>query len=356
MKAAVLREVKKPLSIEEVQIDPPGRGQVMVKTAAAGVCHSDLHFIDGTWPMPLPAILGHEGAGIVERVGENVTSVQPGDHVVLLWTPACGRCYYCTIGRPNLCTAGRSTSQHLHIGDQAVAPFLSMSAFAEYMVVPEDGVVKIRDDAPLDRACLVGCAVMTGVGAVTNTAKVPAGSSVAVIGAGGVGLNVIQGAALVGAAKIIAIDIKPNKLEMAKRFGATDVVNAAEQDPVAAVRALTDGGADYAFEVIGLPSAITQAFDMVRRGGEAVVVGMSPLGSKAEIDTSTLFIGEKVLRGCAYGSTRPRVDMPRIIDLYMAGKLNLDGLVSRRYGLDGINEAFDALRAGDVARSVIAFE
>ncbi len=354
MKAAILREVKKPLTIEEITLDDPGPGQVLVKTAATGACHSDLHFMEGLWPTQLPVVLGHEAAGIVESVGPSVDYVEAGDHVVLLFVPFCGTCGYCTTGRPNLCGRARTRNQTIHIGDQTVAPFASMSSFAEYMVVPEGGLVKIRKDVPLDRAALVGCGVMTGVGAAINTAKVQPGSTCAVIGTGGVGLNVIQGCALAGAERIIAIDIHPNKLEMAREFGATHFVNASNEDPVAKVTELTSGGADYAFEVIGLPSAITQAFDMVHRGGEAIVVGMAPLGSEVTI-SAPAFMQEKVLRGSVYGSTRPRYDMPRLIDLYMAGKLKLDELVSRTYPLEGINEAFDAMKNGEVARSVITF-
>jgi S-(hydroxymethyl)glutathione dehydrogenase/alcohol dehydrogenase len=355
VKAAVLREVKQPMTIEEVGIDEPGPGQVLVKTAASGVCHSDQHFIDGLWPAPLPAILGHEAAGVVERVGPGVTYVEPGDHVIGLFVPFCGLCRFCTTGRPNLCSSGRNLTPVLHIGDRAVAPFISLSSFAEYMMVSENGLVKIRKDVPLDRAALVGCGVMTGVGAAINTAKVEPGSACAVIGTGGVGLNVIQGCVLAGAERVIAIDINTNKLEMAREFGATHVIDASKEDPVAKVRELTGGGADYAFEVIGLPQAITQAFDMVRSGGEAVVVGMAPLGSEASI-SAPAFLQEKVLRGCIYGSTRPRHDMPRLLDLYMAGKLKLDELVSRSYPLEGINDAFTALKNGEVARSVIVFD
>jgi S-(hydroxymethyl)glutathione dehydrogenase/alcohol dehydrogenase len=354
MKAAVLREVNKPLTIEEVSLDDPGPGQVLVKTAASGVCHSDLHFIEGKWPVQLPAVLGHEAAGVVERVGEGVSYVEAGDHVVLVFVPFCGSCRDCNTGRPYLCTQGRTRQATLHIGDQAAVPFASMSSFAEHMVVPEGGVVKIRKDVPLDKAALVGCGVMTGVGAVINTAKVQPGTNCAVIGTGGVGLNVIQGCALAGAEKIIAIDVHPNKLEMAREFGATHFVNASKEDPVAKVQELTGGGADYAFEVIGLPAAITQAFNMTRRGGETIVVGMSPATSEVTVSAAA-FLQEKVLRGCFYGSTRPRYDMPRLIDLYMAGKLKLDELVSRTYPLEGINDAFVAMKNGEVARSVLVF-
>jgi S-(hydroxymethyl)glutathione dehydrogenase/alcohol dehydrogenase len=354
MKAAVLREVNQPLVVEEATLDKVGNGQVLVKTAASGVCHSDLHFVDGVWPVPLPAVLGHEAAGVVDEVGPGVTYVEPGDHVVLSFIPMCGACRYCASGQPYLCTQARTRNQTIHIGEQAIAPFLSMSSFAEYMLVPEDGLVKIRKDMPLDKAALVGCGVMTGVGAAINTAKVEPGTWCAVIGTGGVGLNVIQGCALAGAEKIIAIDVHPNKLEMAREFGATHFINAKNEDPVAKVQELTGGGADYAFEVIGLPSAITQAFNMIRRGGKAVVVGMSPPTSEVTVGAAA-FLMEKNILGCTYGSARPRYDMPRIIDLYMSKKLKLDELVSRTYPIEGINDAFAAMKNGEVARSVLVF-
>ncbi len=354
MKAAVLREIGTPMKVEDVTIEPPAYGQVLVNTAAAGVCHSDLHFIDGVWPMRLPAVLGHEAAGVVEAIGEGVTYVEPGDHVVVLFVPFCGACAFCTTGRPNLCQNGRLRGRTMTIDGTATVPFLGMSAFAEQMVLPEGGVVKIRKDMPLDRASLIGCGVMTGVGAAINTAKVAPGSTCAVIGAGGVGLNVIQGCVLAGAEKIIGIDMRENKLEMAREFGATHVIDASREDAVMRVQELTGGGADYAFEAIGLPAAITQAFNMIRRGGEAIVVGMAPFNSEVTV-SATAFLDEKVLRGCLYGSTRPRVDMPRLVDLYMAGKLKLDELVSARHPLSGINEAFAAMKNGEVARGVIVF-
>jgi len=354
LKAAVLYEVNKPLVIEEIDIDEPGPGKVMVKTVSSGVCHSDLHNIEGTFPIDMPVVLGHEAAGIVERVGEGVTYVQPGDHVVMNFIPFCGACRYCQSGRPVLCTEGRGTANHLHKGDQPINVFISVSSFAEHMVAPESGVVKVRKDAPLDKLGIMGCAVATGVGAVLNTARVEAGSSVVVVGMGGVGLNVVQGAALAAAGCIIAIDVLESKLEMAKQFGATHFVNAAKEDTVKAVLALTGGGADYAFEVVGRPEAVSQAVDMVHDGGEALMVGLSPVGSKTSIDTLGL-AAEKVLKGSRYGSIRPRVDIPRFIDLYMAGRLKLDELVTRTYPLEGINEAFAAMKAGEVARSIIAF-
>jgi S-(hydroxymethyl)glutathione dehydrogenase/alcohol dehydrogenase len=354
MKAAVLYQVNKPLVVEEIDIDDPGPGRVMVRTVSVGVCRSDLHRIEGLTPTELPAVLGHEAAGIVERVGEGVTYVHPGDHVVMNFVPFCGTCRYCQSGRPVLCTEGRGSPKHLHKGDQHIN-VIGMSSFAELMVAPESGVVRVRKDAPLDRLSIMGCAVGTGVGAVLNAAKVEAGSSVAVIGMGGVGLNVVQGAALVAAEPIIAIDVLQRKLDMAGQFGATHFVNAAKEDPVEAVRALTDGGADYAFEVVGDAEAISQAFDMLHANGEAIVVGVSPFGSKTSIDARGLHSG-RALRGCLYGFIRPRVDIPRFVDLYMAGRLKLDELISRTYPLERINEAFAAMKAGEVARSIVNFQ
>jgi Zn-dependent alcohol dehydrogenase len=354
MKAAVLYEINKPLVVDEIDIDDVGPGQVMVKTIASGLCRSDLHRMEGRTPTEVPAVIGHEAAGIVEQVGEGVTYVQPGDHVVTTFVRFCGTCRYCQTGRPFLCAHGRGTAQVLRKDSQRLTGY-GGSCFAEHLLVPERGVVKVREDAPLDKLSILGCAVATGVGAVLNTARVEAGSSVAIIGLGGVGLNVVQGAALASAYPIIAIDVLDHKLEMAKQFGATHLVNAGKEDPVEAVRALTDGGADYAFEVVGRPESVTQAFDMVAPGGEAIMLGVSPPGSKASIDIWQLHLTGKVLRGCLYGSIRQRVDIPRYVDLYMAGRLKLDELISRTYPLEDINEAFAALKAGEVARSIIVF-
>ena len=359
MKAAVLEGANKPLIIEEIRIDSPRSNEVLVRLVASGVCHSDLHFVDGAWRTRYPVVLGHEAAGIVDAVGDTVTYVEPGDHVVISFQPFCGTCRFCQSGRPNLCQSeqGRVGEQtpRLMRGEQALTQFASVGSFAERVLVSESAVVKIRKDAPLDKVALVGCGVTTGVGAVINTAKVEPGSKVAVIGAGGVGLNVIQGADLAGAAQIIAIDMLDNKLEMARSFGATDTVNASQTDAVAAVRELTGDSLDYAFEVIGNTKAIRQAYDMTGRGGMTVVVGMAPLGSSVEIDPVSLFFSEKVIKGCYYGSMRSRIDMPKIIDLYMAGKLKLDELVSRTYPLEGVNDAFRAMQNGEVARSILTF-
>lgn len=357
MKAAVLTGFNQPLEIQDVTLDDPGPGQVLVKTAATGLCHSDLHFIEGKWKWPLPAVLGHEAAGIVKQVGEGVTKVKPGDHVVLLWVPSCGECEFCRSDRPYLCQRGHTFAQTLHLGDQAIAPFVSMSSFAEYMVAPEKGLVKIRGDMPLDKASLVGCSVMTGVGAARNTANVQSADTCAVIGCGGVGLNVIQGCALAHAEQIIAVDIHPKKLEMAREFGATHVVDASsEEDVVKKVQELAGGGVDHAFEVIGRPESITDAFSMAKRGGEAIVVGMAPMGSTVSLRADEIMMQAKRIQGCHYGDTTPWEDMPHLIDLYMTGELKLDQLVSRTISLGEINEGFEAMKGGEVARSVVVFD
>ncbi|HXG20024.1 MAG TPA: Zn-dependent alcohol dehydrogenase [Methylomirabilota bacterium] len=365
MKAAVFYEHNAPLTVEEIDIDKPKRGEVLVKIAASGVCHSDLSVINGTLPFPSPpAVLGHEGAGVVQEIGADVASVSPGDHVILSWRPSCGKCSYCVTGRPQLCqTSSMQILQgylpdgttRLHKGEREIRHFTGVASFAEYAVVPEAGVVKIRPDVPLDAAALVGCGVMTGVGAVINTAKVPPGASVVVLGCGGVGLNVVQGAVLAGAEKIIAVDLNPQKLAWAKQFGATHVVNPADGDPVTQVLGLTDGlGAEYAFEVIGRADTIVQAYHAIRPGGMAVVVGVAKPDDMVMIPALSL-LQEKTLTGSIYGSARPSVDMPKLIDLYMSKRLKLDELVTRRIKLEQINDAFAWMEKGEVARSVIVY-
>ena len=365
MKAAVFYEHNAPLSVEDIQIDAPKRTEVLVKTAASGVCHSDLSVMNGSIPFPPPpAVLGHEGAGVVEEVGADVTAVKPGDHVILSWRPSCSRCGYCVTGRPQLCQTGNlelfqgylpDGTSRLHKGDTELRHFTGVSSFAEYAVVPDSGVVKIRPDVPFEAAALVGCGVMTGVGAAINTAKVEPGTSVVVIGCGGVGLNTVQGAVLAGAEKIIAVDLNAAKLELATQFGATHRVNPQDGDPVDQVLSLTDGlGADYAFEVIGRSDTAVQAYNSIRPGGTAVVVGVAKPDDMLTIPTVSL-LQEKTLKGSIYGSARPSVDMPRLLDLYMQGKLKLDELVSRRIGLEDINAAFDWMERGEVARSVIMY-
>ncbi|MGA2285986.1 MAG: Zn-dependent alcohol dehydrogenase [Dehalococcoidia bacterium] len=361
MKAAVFYGTNQPLAIEEVDIAPPKRGEVLVKIAASGLCHTDLHFMEGFFPWPTPAVLGHEAAGVVEQVGEGVTSVQPGDHVVLSSAPACGVCRYCVAGKPYLCTAAAGSHlmkdgmSRLTLKDGKPAfHFLGVSTFAEYAVVSELAIAKVRADAPLQSVSLVGCAVVTGVGAVLYTAGVTAGKSVAVFGCGGVGLNVVQGANLVGACPIIAVDTKDEKLALAKQFGATHVVNPAQQHPVFKIHEITGGGADFAFEVIGDVDVLGQAFDSLDRGGTAVMVGVPPLGSKYAVDTMNLF-GDKTLRGCVLGSVNIRRDLPLLVDLYMAKRLKLDELITRTFALEAINEAFELVKRGEVARAVVTF-
>lgn len=356
MKAAVLNEANRPMTIDEVDLDAPVAGEAKVRVIAAGVCHSDLHFIDGVYPSRYPTILGHEVAGVVEEVGPGVTNVVPGDRVILGFVQPCGTCRYCAEGRPALCasparTRGSSNPARTRNGEPVNA-MTNVGGFAEYSITPAAGLVKVPAGVSLEVAALVGCSVTTGYGAVVNTAEVRPGSSVAVVGAGGVGLNIIQAARLAGAARIIAVDMAEHKLATAREFGATDIVNAREEDPVARVKDLTGGGVDYAFEAIGLKVTSEQAYEMTGRGGTAVIVGMVPPGDQITI-ASNIWLQEKTLKGSFYGSARFHLDMPRILELYREGKLDLDGLVSRRYPLDQINEAFDALRNGEVSRSVL---
>ncbi|MBK9178096.1 MAG: Zn-dependent alcohol dehydrogenase [Acidimicrobiales bacterium] len=361
MKAAVLRTIPSELEIDEVRIDAPGPREVLIRTAAAGLCHSDLHFMEGAYPYPCPTVLGHESAGVVEAVGDQVTYVAPGDHVVTCLAVFCGTCEYCLGGRPSLCDKSAvrrplDGPQRLSLPDGTpVWQFLDMSSFAEQMLVHENAVVKIPEEMPLDRAALIGCGVNTGVGAVVNTAKVPPGSTVAVIGCGGVGLNAVQGAVLAGAARVIAVDMLPGKLELARQFGATDVVDASAGDAVAQVQQLTGGGVHYSFEAIGLKQTAEQAFQMLRNGGTATVIGMIPVGTMVELHGVDLLF-EKRLQGSNMGSGSFRLDMPTYVDLYLQGRLKLDELVSRRITLEQVNEGFDAMKAGEVARSVIVFD
>jgi S-(hydroxymethyl)glutathione dehydrogenase/alcohol dehydrogenase len=359
VKAAVLREIPSALEIDDVQIDGPGPREVLVNTAAAGVCHSDLHFMEGLYPYPTPAVLGHESAGVVEAVGSDVTYVKPGDHVITCLSVFCGSCEFCTSGHPSLCTKEGLTRpldgpQRLSKDGQPVHQFLHLSSFAEQMLVHEHAIVKIRDDMPLDRAALIGCGVTTGLGAVFNTARVGAGETVAVLGAGGIGLNAIQGAAIAGAGRIIAVDMNETKLKLAESFGATDLINAADGDPVAQVMELTGGGVHHSFEAIGLKVTAEQSFLMLRSGGTATVIGMIPLGQNVELP-GYMFLSEKKIQGSNMGSNRFRTDMPRYVDMYLNGTLKLDELVSARLPLEEINDAFAAMKAGEVARSVITF-
>ena len=362
MRAAVLRAVGAPISIERIELEPPRATEVRVRIKAAGVCHSDYHFVTGDLATPLPAVLGHEGAGIVEEVGAGVTSVAPGDHVVLLWRTSCGRCALCQTGRPALCTTGlraRSAgllddgSSRLARQGEHLHHVLGVSCFAEQVVCSDRSVLGIPATMPMEIAALLGCAVMTGVGAVVNTAQVRPGSSVLVIGAGGVGQCVVMGARLAGASSIVVADVSAAKLDAAKALGATHLVNSSAEDLVKAVRGVTDGGVEYAFEAVGRPDTLGQAMRALRPGGTAVAVGLGRGDARVEVGINDLVLQEKTLKGSLYGSSRPAADAPMLIKLYQSGQLPLDRLLSRRYPLEQINEAYAAMLGGEVARSVV---
>ncbi|MGA1372607.1 MAG: Zn-dependent alcohol dehydrogenase [Pseudomonadales bacterium] len=360
MKAAVFREINQPMTIEEVQISKPGPREVLIRTAAAGVCHSDLHFFNGTYPGVRPMVLGHESAGIVEQVGRDVHYVKPGDHVITCLSVFCGHCEHCLTGHMSLCVEPETKraadeAPRLSHGGNPVGQFANLGSFAEHMLVHEHALVKIRPDMPLDRAALIGCGVMTGVGAVIHTAKVEPGSTVAVIGCGGVGLSCINGAAIAGASRVIAGDMVASKLDLARKFGATDVVNAREVNAIEAVKEITGGGVHYAFEAIGLKATAEQAFGMLRNGGVATVIGMIPPGQMVSLHGAD-FLFEKRIQGSFMGSNRFRVDMPRFVELYLQGRLHLDDMVSGRIRLADINDAMAALHTGEVARNVIVFD
>ena len=362
IKAAVMRATKAPLEIEDVTIDNPGPGEVLLATSASGICHSDLHVIEGDLPMPPPCVLGHEPAGIVEAIGEGVTDFVPGDHVIGCITNWCGVCKFCTGGRPYLCPSqfnGRpegSASRLTDANGDPIMQFANLSSFAEKMLCPERSLVKIRDDMPLDRASLIGCGVTTGLGAALNTVHIPAGASVVIIGCGGVGLSALQGARIVGAGQIIAVDAQAWKFDLAKDFGATDCVDATDGDPVAAVQELTGGGADFVFECIGLVKTVQQAVAMTGRGGTTVLVGVVPLTEMVPISAADLTLQEKKITGSYMGSNRFRFDMPKYIDFYLDGRLRLDEMISSRIKLDEVNHAFDLMRKGEAARQVIVFD
>ena len=361
MRAAVLYEANTPLVIEEISTRKPKAREVLIRTAVSGLCHSDLHFIEGLYPHPLPMVLGHEASGIVEQVGAEVTYLQPGDHVITCLSVFCGTCENCTAGRPVICTntdvkllPGQSDRltwdkpQQLHTG-------MNLSAFAEQMLVHENAVVKIRKDMPLDRAACIGCGVMTGFGAVTNTAKVAPGETVAVVGCGGVGMAAINGAFVAGAARVIAIDTNPVKLQLAAKLGATDLVNPNDGDPVERVRDLTEGGVHHSFECLGLKKTSEQCFEMLAFGGAATIVGMVPFGEKIELHGFD-FLRERKVQGSSMGSNRFRTDMPRLIELYLQGRLHLDDWISDKITLDEINDGFKAMKDGKVVRTVIEFD
>jgi len=366
VKAAVAWEPAKPLAIEEIDLEGPKTGEVLVRLAATGVCHTDAYTLSGRDPEGLfPSVLGHEGAGIVEDVGSGVTSVKPGDHVIPLYIPECGTCRYCQSGKTNLCITLRATqgrgvmpdgTSRLSRGGKAIHHYMGTSTFAERTVLPEIALARIRDDAPFDKVCLLGCAVTTGIGAVRNRAKVEPGSSIAVFGLGGVGLSVIQGALMAGAERIIAVDVNAKKFELAGQFGATDFVNPAETGDVAdAIVDMTDGGVDYSFECVGNVDLMGQALACTARGwGEAIVIGVAGAGEEIHARPFLLVTGRS-WRGTAFGSVKGRTELPGFVDAYMDGRIKLDEMVTTTLPLEDINRAFDLMHEGEVIRSVILY-
>jgi Zn-dependent alcohol dehydrogenase len=359
MKAAVCYEFGEPLVVDEIEIDPPHIGEVKVRIAASAISHSDIHLLRGELGGSTPVVAGHQAAGVVAEIGPGVTNVCPGDRVLVSLLRSCGRCFFCSIGRFYDCE-GQFPLDHesrLRTRDGvSVRQGIHTAAFAEYTVVDQSQVVRISENLPFDRACLLACGVITGVGAVVNTAQVKTGSSVVVMGTGGIGLNCVQGAVLSGAARIIAVDLLDNKLKAARRFGATHTINAKQHDAVTAVLALTEGrGCDYAFVAAGNSGAIVQASRMIRKGGTAVIVGLpSNLDVTFTLNAHEIVYGRRVI-GCNMGETRPSVDIPRLIELYHRGRLKLDELITGRYPLHKINEALECMERGEVLRNVIVF-
>jgi S-(hydroxymethyl)glutathione dehydrogenase/alcohol dehydrogenase len=363
VKAAVLSEQPGELVIEDLAVDLPGPGEVLLQTIGAGLCHSDLHFMEGLFRTTLPIVMGHESAGIVQAVGDGVDYVKPGDHVVACLSIFCGQCKQCLGGHPNRCANPQATSRakdapaRLTRADgTAVDQMARLGGFAEEMLVHQNGLVKVAPDMPLDKACLIGCGITTGFGAVTRTAAIEVGSTVCVIGAGGIGLAAIQGARIAGARKVIVVDLSSSKLETAGQLGGTHFVNASEtEDVVGAVKELSDGGVDYSFEAIGRSQTVRQAFDMLALGGTATVIGMVP--SRDEVTLRGIdFLQEKKLQGSMMGSNQFRTDIPNMIDMYLDGRLLIDEMVSNTITLDQVNEGYEMMRAGEVARTVITFD
>ena len=360
MKAAVFHAPNTPLTIEQVEIDKPGPREVLIRSSAAGICHSDLHFIEGKYPTPMPIVLGHESSGIVEAVGRDVTYVKPGDHVITCLSVFCGHCEFCLSGHLSICQnpdvkLAPGKAKRLRWNGATLNQFANLSSFAEQMLVHEHALVKVVPEMPMELAALIGCAVVTGYGAIVHTAKVEAGATVAVAGCGGIGLAAINSAFIAGASRIIAIDKDPFKLELAKKFGATDVVDAGNgEDVVKRVMDLTNGGVHYSFECIGLKVTAEQCFSMLRPGGAATVIGMIPVGTKIELH-GVDFLRERRIQGSMMGSNRFRTDMPRLVEFYQQGRLHLDELVSGRLAIEQINDGFAALKTGGVARNVIVF-
>lgn len=365
IQAAIFERPREELRLEEITLAPPGPGEVLVSLPFSGVCHSDYHVFLGEWSMPTPLVLGHEGAGVVEEVGPGVQTLAKGDHVILSWTPTCRRCRYCVSGRPQLCElavttayqcllpSGRSPLTH---AGATVYPFLAVGSFAQAAVVSETAAIPIRKDMPLDKAALIGCGVVTGVGAAINTAHVTPGSQVVVIGCGGVGLSIVQGARLAGARRIVGVDLHDDSLARARRLGATDVINSSSSDPRAEVPKLlgAGGGPEFVFEAIGLAATIELAYEITARGGTTIVVGQVAENETIQIDPYRLSEDERVLRGSNYGSARISIDFPLMVDLYLSGRLDLDELVTKVRPLKEVNAAFEDLSHGGVARTVLS--
>lgn len=367
-RAAIAHAAGEPLSIETIKVAPPKTGEVLVKVVASGVCHTDAYTLSGADPEGLfPSVLGHEGGGIVMEIGEGVTSVEVGDHVIPLYTPECKKCKFCLSGKTNLCQAIRSTqgqglmpdgTSRFSLGDETLFHYMGTSTFSEYTVVPEIALAKVSKTAPLDKVCLLGCGVTTGIGAVLNTAKVEAGSSIAVFGLGGIGLSVLIGGVMAGAERIIAVDTNPNKFEIAKKFGATDCINPNDYDkPIQEVLVdLTDGGVDYSFECIGNVNVMRSALECCHKGwGESIIIGVAGAGQEIATRPFQLVTG-RVWRGTAFGGVRGRTELPGYVDNYMNGKIPLDDFVTHTMPLNDINTAFDLMHEGKSIRSVVLFD
>src|SRR5688572_23611126 len=365
-RAAVAWKAAAPLSVETVELDGPRAGEVLVEVKATGICHTDHYTLSGADPEGLfPAILGHEGAGVVVEVGDGVTSVQRGDHVIPLYTPECRQCKFCLSRKTNLCQKIRSTqgkglmpdgTSRFSIDGRPILHYMGTSTFSQHIVVPEIALAKIRPDAPFDTACYIGCGVTTGVGAVIFTAKVEAGANVVVFGLGGIGLNVIQGARMVGAGRIVGIDVNPRREAMARRFGMTHFINPKDvPDVVDAIVQLTDGGADHSFECIGNTTTMRQALECCHKGwGQSIIIGVAEAGAEIRTRPFQLVTG-RVWKGSAFGGARGRTDVPKLVDWYMEGKLNIDDLITHTLKLEDINKGFDLMKSGESIRSVVVF-
>ena len=363
MKAAVLYEPNRPLEVEELRQDPPKAGEVRVQMGVAGLCASDIHIMKGTAALPLPVVLGHEGAGTVIEVGEGVGSVKPGDRCILSFVSLCGHCRLCRTGNPHLCETNARTGSRqydgtlrLHKGDTEVHQMAKLGVFAETIICPQQACHPMPPEVPMQVAALIGCCVTTGVGAVINNPAAHPGSTVAVFGCGGVGLNAVQGARIIGASRIIAVDIYDHKLEFSYRFGATDVVNGREVDPVETIKEMTGGGVDMAFDTFGSALTTANAVNSLRKGGTAVMVGLGAVGETAPIDMVQMVRDQKSLVGSYYGSASPHETFDKLVDFYMKGSLDVEGLITRTYSLDQINEGFEALDQGEDGRGVIKFD